>query len=72
MKMKTYPSKKRGRPRKAEKPEDINKKLLDDNLRLVSKNFLLEGQISKLNHQIIGFRAVISYLESHLKLESSQ
>lgn len=67
--MKMSPSKKRGRPRKnaeASKGSELIKDgLMKDNAKFIHK-------IAELNHQIIGFRAVISYLENHLKLESSQ
>jgi hypothetical protein len=46
--------------------------LLDDNLKLMGDNKQLLNMIDNLNHQIIGFRAVISYLENRLGLASSQ
>ena len=65
--MKMSPSKKRGRPRKevSKDSEPIQNVLMKDNAKLIH-------EIAELNHQIIGFRAVISYLENQLKLEPSQ
>lgn len=48
------------------------KKLTDDNLQLMDDNSVLLSQVTNLEHQIIGYRAVISYLENQLGLRSSQ
>jgi hypothetical protein len=47
-------------------------KLLDDNLKLMSDNQDLTHIIANHEHSIVGFRAVISYLENQLGLRSSQ
>ena len=74
MKMKMSPSKKRGKPSKnaeaSKGSELIKAELIKDGLMKDNAKFI--HKIAELNHQIIGFRAVISYLENHLKLESSQ
>lgn len=46
--------------------------VVDENLRLIDANKVLTSQVENLKHQVIGFRAVISYLENHLNLRSSQ
>lgn len=48
------------------------KKLTDDNLQLMDDNSVLLRQVTNLEHQIVGYRAVISYLENQLGLRSSQ
>lgn len=48
------------------------KKLTDDNLQLMDDNSVLLSQVTNLEHQIVGYRAVISYLENQLGLRSSQ
>lgn len=77
-------SKKRGRPLGVKnKPaakassfkqveEDVVRKLIDANLMLIQHNKDLLKQFDSFEHQIIGFRAVVSYLENRLGLESSQ
>ena len=68
---------KRGRPSKSwEKTRPANvlqkegqllaKTLLEDKVKAMSE------EIADLKHQIVGFRAVISYLEHHIGLETSQ
>ena len=46
--------------------------LMDENLRLISDNRQLIKVIENLEHQIIGFRAVVSYLESQAGLRVTQ
>jgi hypothetical protein len=46
--------------------------LMNDNLRLIQDNGRLLNAINNLEHQVIGYRAVISYLENRLGLASSQ
>lgn len=46
--------------------------IVDENLRLLEENQQFRSQIASLNHQIVGFRAVISYLENRLDIPSSQ
>jgi hypothetical protein len=46
--------------------------IVDENLRLLEENQQFRNQIASLNHQIVGFRAVISYLENRLDVPSSQ
>jgi len=48
------------------------KKLTDDNLQLMDDNSVLLAQVTNLEHQMIGYRAVISYLENQIGLRSSQ
>jgi hypothetical protein len=49
-----------------------SRKLISDNLQLMDDNSVLLSQVTNLEHQIIGFRAVISYLEAQLGLKRSQ
>jgi predicted transcriptional regulator len=79
-------SKKRGRPvgsKNKTKPEATKAfkqsateaavhRLMDANLSLIKDNNQLIKVIDNLEHQIVGFRAVISYLENRLGLASSQ
>lgn len=46
--------------------------IVDENLRLQEANRTLTSKVENLNHQVIGFRAVISYLENRLGMASSQ
>jgi len=46
--------------------------LLDDNLKFMRDNKELVNRINNLEHQAIGYRAVVSYLESQIGLRSSQ
>jgi predicted transcriptional regulator len=46
--------------------------LMDANLKLIGDNNQLLKAIENLQHQIIGFRAVISYLESQAGLRATQ
>ena len=46
--------------------------LMNDNLRLIQDNGRLLNAINNLEHQVVGYRAVISYLENRLGLASSQ
>jgi len=46
--------------------------LLDDNIQLMMDNKELVNRINNLEHQAIGYRAVVSYLESQVGLRSSQ
>ena len=68
---------KRGRPRKdafkqsGDQQEQV-RKLVSDNLKLMDDNRTLMGRIDQLTHQVIGFRAVISYLENQVGLRNSQ
>lgn len=70
--------KKRGRPRKYQPSKDVvqyeelTRKLTTDNLKLMDDNKFFLNEIEKLQHQIIGFRAVISYLENQVGLRNSQ
>jgi hypothetical protein len=48
------------------------RKLTDDNMQLMDDNSVLLSQVTNLEHQIVGFRAVISYLEAQLGLKRSQ
>jgi hypothetical protein len=47
-------------------------KLLDDNLQFISDNKKLVDRINNLEHQAIGYRAVVSYLETQLGLKVTQ
>jgi predicted transcriptional regulator len=47
-------------------------RLMDANLKLIGDNNQLLKAIENLQHQIIGFRAVISYLESQAGLRATQ
>jgi hypothetical protein len=47
------------------------KKLTDDNIQLMDDNSVLLSQVTNLEHQIVGYRAVISYLENQLGLRGS-
>jgi len=46
--------------------------IVDENLRLLEANRTLTSKVENLSHQVIGFRAVISYLENRLGMASSQ
>ena len=48
------------------------RKLAQDNIQLMDDNSILLRQVTNLEHQIIGFRAVISYLEMQIGLKGSQ
>ena len=48
------------------------RKLVQDNIQLMDDNSILLRQVTNLEHQIIGFRAVISYLEMQIGLKRSQ
>jgi len=47
-------------------------RLMDANLSLINDNNQLLKAINNLEHQIIGFRAVISYLENQAGLRNTQ
>lgn len=74
---KSIEPKKRGRPPKAwesTRPANVMQKegqLLAKTL-LEDKVEALNAEVANLKHQIVGFRAVISYLEHHVGLETSQ
>ena len=73
-----------GRPKKMTKTElkktlepSIEKlrfiqKISQETLRLNNVIDHLQADIANLNHQIIGYKAVISYLENQLGLKASQ
>ena len=77
---------KRGRPKgsknKVAKPEGIKsfkqpdsaalQSLMKDNLQLIQDNKQLLFKIELLEHKIIGFRAVVSYLEVQANLKVTQ
>lgn len=67
---------KRGRPSKDafKQPtqQDQVRRLVDDNLKLMDDNRSLMNRVDNLTHQIIGFRAVVSYLENQVGLRNSQ
>jgi predicted transcriptional regulator len=79
-------TKKRGRPvgsKNKSKPEATKTfkqssteaavhRLMDANLSLIKDNNQLLKAINNLEHQIIGFRAVISYLETQAGLRNTQ
>ena len=46
--------------------------IVDENLQLIELSKNLNKQLENLKHQIVGFRAVISYLENRLGMASSQ
>jgi hypothetical protein len=46
--------------------------IVQKNLELIKDNTELVNHINKLEHQIIGFRAVISYLENQAGLRNTQ
>ena len=50
----------------------LTRKLVQDNVQLMDDNSILLSQVTNLEHQIIGFRAVISYLEMQIGLKRSQ
>jgi len=52
--------------------QTILAKLLDDNLQFISDNKKLVDRINNLEHQAIGYRAVVSYLENQLGLKVAQ
>jgi hypothetical protein len=60
------PSKEKTRPALHEERQLLAKTILEDKVEA------LEAEINQLKHQIVGFRAVISYLEHHVGLETSQ
>lgn len=68
-----------GRPRKAkvtitreEVATNVFRKFQLDCAMLQDKNELLSREVDRLEREVVGFRAVISYLEHRLGLESSQ
>lgn len=69
---------KRGRPKiykpstEVVKYEELTRKLTTDNLKLMDDNKFFLGEIERLQHQIVGFRAVVSYLENQVGLRNSQ
>lgn len=74
---KSVAPKKRGRPSKAwERTRPAN--IMQKEGQLLAKTLLedkveaLNAEVANLKHQIVGFRAVISYLEHHVGLETSQ
>jgi len=54
------------------KEEALFNRLMNDNISLLTQNNELLRELTELKHQINGFRAVISYLEHHCGLRSSQ
>ena len=72
---KSVAPKKRGRPPKA---WENTKPVMQKEGQLLAKTILedkveaLNAEVADLKHQIVGFRAVISYLEHHVGLETSQ
>jgi hypothetical protein len=46
--------------------------IVDENLQLIELSKNLNKQLENLKHQIVGFRAVVSYLENRLGMASSQ
>jgi hypothetical protein len=54
------------------KEEALFNRLMNDNINLLTQNNDYMKEILELKHQINGFRAVISYLEHHCGLRSSQ
>jgi hypothetical protein len=82
---KTPLNKRRGRPvgsknKVAAKPKPFKRSveqrvlhnIVDENLQLIELSKNLNKQLENLKHQIVGFRAVISYLENRLGMASSQ
>lgn len=72
-------AKKRSRPSKVPltKEQTANKlsqipRLIQDNVQLMDDNRFLLSDNENLRHQIVGFRAVISYLENQVGLRNSQ
>ena len=66
-----------GRPRKTtitreEVSTNVFRKFQLDSAMLQDKNELLCREVDRLEREVVGFRAVISYLEHRLGLESSQ
>lgn len=57
---------------KQSKHQRVLHAIVANNLQLIDINRDINKQIDNLKHQIIGFRAVISYLENRLNLTSSQ
>lgn len=47
-------------------------KLKTENVQLMAKNLELTNCVRKLDYQIIGFRAVLSYLEKQFSLKQTQ
>jgi predicted transcriptional regulator len=82
--MTIFLSKKRGRPvgiknkpaaSKVFKQSDAEAtvhSLVDANLKLIGDNNQLLKAIENLQHQIIGFRAVVSYLEVQAGIKATQ
>jgi len=60
------PSKGKTRPAIQKEGQLLAKTILEDKVEAMS------AEIADLKHQIVGFRAVISYLEHHIGLETSQ
>jgi predicted transcriptional regulator len=60
------------KPFKQSATEAAVHRLMDANLSLIKDNNQLLKVINNLEHQIIGFRAVISYLESQAGLRNTQ
>lgn len=65
-------AKKRGRPPKKQQETEQVRKFISDNIQLMDDNRFLLKENENLRHQIIGFRAVISYLENQVGLRNSQ
>lgn len=66
-----------GRPRKTkvtreEVSTNVFRKFQLDCAMLQDKNEFLSREVDRLENEVVGFRAVISYLEHRLGLESSQ
>jgi predicted transcriptional regulator len=60
------------KPFKQSATEAAVHRLMDANLSLIKDNNQLLKVINNLEHQIIGFRAVISYLENQAGLRNTQ
>jgi predicted transcriptional regulator len=60
------------KPFKQSATEAAVHRLMDANLSLIKDNNQLLKVINNLEHQIIGFRAVVSYLETQAGLRKTQ
>ena len=69
---KTFKQSDKQRLRKINEVVRRNFELMQDNEDLMKDNTELVNHINNLEHQIIGFRAVISYLELQAGLRSTQ
>ena len=67
----TVTTRKRGRPAKESRDDEI-RRLITVNMQLMQDNKFLVGEVENLRHQVTGFRAVISYLENQVGLRNSQ